>query len=130
MAETRRVVVTGMGIASPLGLGVENVWKRLTNAESGISAIQAFDVKDLPAKVAGQVPAGSREEGRLNLDEWIPHKDQKKMDRFIHLALVAATEAVEDSGWMPEDEDDRCATGVMIGSGIGGLKTIYDASVQ
>src|SRR5579875_2078247 len=130
MAEKRRVVVTGMGIACPLGLGVENVWKRLTSSESGISAIQAFDTKDLPAKVAGQVPAGSRDEGRLNLDEWIPHKDQKKMDRFIHLGLVAAIEAVEDSGWMPEDEDDRCATGVMIGSGIGGLQTIYEASIQ
>src|SRR5579875_3637451 len=118
MVETRRVVVTGMGIACPLGLGVENVWKRLTSSESGISAIQAFDTKDLPAKVAGQVPSGSKEEGRLNLDEWIPHKDQKKMDRFIHLALVA------------EDEDDRCATGVMIGSGIGGLQTIYEVSVQ
>ena len=130
MAEKRRVVVTGMGIACPLGLGVENVWKRLTSSESGISAIQAFDTKDLPAKVAGQVPAGSKDEGRLNLDEWIPHKDQKKMDRFIHLGLVAAIEAVEDSGWKPEDEDDRCATGVMIGSGIGGLQTIYEASVQ
>ena len=128
--EMRRVVVTGMGIASPLGLGVEHVWTRLTNACSGIAAIQSFDVKDLPAKVAGQVPAGTRSEGGLTLDEWIPHKDQRKMDRFIHLGLVAATEAVEDSGWMPEDEDDRCATGVMIGSGIGGLQTIYEASVQ
>src|SRR5689334_5739132 len=126
----RRVVVTGMGMACPLGLGVEHVWRRLINAESGIGAIQAFDTKDLPCKVAGQVPAGVKAEHRLDLSEWIPVKDQKKMDRFIHLAMVAATEAVEDSGWMPEDEDDRCATGVMIGSGIGGLQTIYDASIQ
>src|SRR6185437_639913 len=125
----RRVVVTGMGIACPLGLGVEHVWRRLTNAESGLGAIQSFDVGDLPAKVAGQVPAGSKGEGRLDLDEWVPHKDQRKMDRFIHLGLVAATEAVEDSGWMPEGEEDRCATGVMIGSGIGGLQTIYEASL-
>jgi 3-oxoacyl-[acyl-carrier-protein] synthase II len=130
MAGMRRVVVTGMGIASPLGVGVAHVWKRLVAGESGISAIQSFDTADLPAKVAGQVPAGVREEGGLTLSEWVPVKDQKKMDRFIHLGLVAATEAVEDSGWQPEDEDDRNATGVMIGSGIGGLKTIYDASIQ
>ncbi|WP_421993709.1 beta-ketoacyl-ACP synthase II [Roseococcus sp.] len=125
----RRVVVTGMGIASPLGLGVENVWKRLTNGESGISAIQAFDTKDLPARVAGEVPIGAKAEGKLDLAEWIPVKDQKKMDRFIQLALVAAIEAVEDSGWMPVEEPDRCATGVMIGSGIGGLQTIQETSL-
>jgi len=126
----RRVVVTGMGIACPLGLGVEHVWRRLINSESGIGAIQAFDTKDLPCKVAGHVPAGVRAEHGLDLSEWIPVKDVKKMDRFIHLALVAATEAVEDSGWKPETEDDRCATGVMIGSGIGGLQTIFEASIQ
>jgi 3-oxoacyl-[acyl-carrier-protein] synthase II len=124
----RRVVVTGMGIASPLGLGVEHVWKRLIAGESGIGAIQSFDTADLPAKIAGQVPAGTRAEGGLTLSEWVPVKDQKKMDRFIHLALVAATEAVEDSGWLPEAEPDREATGVMIGSGIGGLQTIYEGS--
>jgi 3-oxoacyl-[acyl-carrier-protein] synthase II len=119
-----------MGIASPLGLGVEHVWKRLIEGESGIAAIQSFDVTDLGAKIAGQVPPGTRSEGGLSLSEWVPVKDQKKMDRFIHLALVAAIEAVEDSGWMPEDEDERERTGVMIGSGIGGLQTIYEASVQ
>ncbi len=126
----RRVVVTGMGIASPLGVGVEHVWRRLISGDSGISAIQAFDTKDLPAKIAGIVPAGTRTEGRLDISEWIAVKDQKKMDRFIQLALVAATQAVEDSGWLPETETDRCETGVMIGSGIGGLQTIYEASVQ
>ncbi len=129
MVELRRVVVTGMGIACPLGVGVEPVWKRLVAGESGIGAIQSFDTQDLPAKVAGQVPPGTRADGRLDLAEWIPVKDLKKMDRFIHLALVAASEAVESSSWQPEDEDERCATGVMIGSGIGGLGTIYDASV-
>ncbi|MBS7791031.1 beta-ketoacyl-ACP synthase II [Roseococcus sp. SDR] len=117
-----------MGIASPLGLGIDNVWKRLINGESGISNIQSFDVKDLPARIAGQIPAGVRADGRLDLAEWIPVKDQKKMDRFIQLALVAAVEAIEDSGWMPEDEAGRCATGVMIGSGIGGLGTIQEAA--
>jgi 3-oxoacyl-[acyl-carrier-protein] synthase II len=126
----RRVVVTGMGMACPLGLGVEHVWQRLINAESGIGAIQAFDTKDLPCKVAGQVPAGVKSEHGLDLSEWIPVKDIKKMDRFIHLALVAAAEAVDDSGWAPTSEDEKCATGVMIGSGIGGLQTIYDASIQ
>jgi 3-oxoacyl-[acyl-carrier-protein] synthase II len=126
----RRVVVTGMGIVSPLGLGTEHVWKRLLASESGIGAIQSFDVKDLPAKIAGQVPQGARADGKLDLGEWMPAKDQRKMDRFIQLAMVAATEAVEDAGWTPQDEDARCATGVMIGSGIGGLQTIFEASQQ
>jgi 3-oxoacyl-[acyl-carrier-protein] synthase II len=131
MTELRRVVVTGMGIACPLGLGVEHVWRRLVAGESGINAIQSFDVRDLPAKVAGQIPLGARSDGRLDVSEWVPTKDQKKMDRFIQFAMVAATEAVEDSGWMPpaDDNEGRCATGVMIGSGIGGLETIYEASV-
>jgi 3-oxoacyl-[acyl-carrier-protein] synthase II len=125
----RRVVVTGMGIVSPLGLGVEHVWRRLINGESGISAIQSFDTTELTAKIAGQVPPGTKADGNLDLAEWIPLKDIKKMDRFIHLGLVAAAEAVADSGWVPETEEEKCATGVMIGSGIGGLQTIYEGSV-
>ncbi len=126
----RRVVVTGMGVACPLGLGVEHVWSRLINGDSGITAIQAFDTKDLTSKVAGQVPVGSKDDHKLDISEWIPTKDQKKMDRFIHLGVVAAAEAVADSGWVPQTEEDRWATGVMIGSGIGGLGTIYEASVM
>jgi 3-oxoacyl-[acyl-carrier-protein] synthase II len=125
----RRVVVTGMGIACPLGVGVAHVWKRLIEGESGIAAIQSFDTSDLSTKIAGQVPQGTRVTGGLDLGEWVPLKDQKKMDRFIHLAMVAATEAVEDSGWVPATEEDRCASGVMIGSGIGGLHTIYEAAL-
>jgi len=125
----RRVVVTGMGIACPLGLGVANVWKRLVEGESGIRAIQSFSVDDLPAKIAGQIPLGPKAEGKLDIGEWIPVKDHRKMDRFIQYALVAASEAVEDSGWQPESDADHCATGVMIGSGIGGLETIYEASI-
>ena len=128
--QVRRVVVTGMGIAGPLGVGVAPFWRRLIEGETGIERIRSFDPSELPAQVAGEVPAGSRATGGLDLSEWIPQKDQKKMDRFIHLGLVAASEAVEDSGWMPQGEEDRCATGVMIGSGIGGLQTIYEASVQ
>ena len=128
--EARRVVVTGMGIASPLGVGVEHVWNRLINSETGITSIQSFDTKDVPCTIAGQVPQGPRAEGKLDLSEWVPVKDQKKMDRFIHLGMVAAIEAVEDSGWVPETEEDRWATGVMIGSGIGGLQTISDAALM
>jgi len=118
-----------MGIACPLGVGVEHVWRRMLNGESGIGAIERFDTKDLPCKVAGVIPAGPLAEGGLTVDEWVPVKDQKKMDRFIHLAMAAGTLAVQDSGWVPETEEDRCATGVMIGSGIGGLETIYEASL-
>jgi 3-oxoacyl-[acyl-carrier-protein] synthase II len=125
----RRVVVTGMGIACPLGVGVSHVWQRLVEGHSGIGAITAFDTADSPAKVAGQVPAGVRADGGLDMAEWLPVKDMKKMDRFIHLAMVAATEAVEDSGWTPQTEEDRYVSGVMIGSGIGGLHTIYEASI-
>ena len=125
----RRVVVTGMGIACPLGLGVANVWKRLVEGESGIRAIRSFSVDDLAAKIAGQIPLGPKAEGKLDVGEWIPVKDHRKMDRFIQYAIVAASEAVEDSGWKPESEADRCASGVMIGSGIGGLETIYEASI-
>jgi len=125
----RRVVVTGMGIVSPLGLGVERVWKRLIAGESGIGAIQSFDTEQLTAKIAGQVPAGARENGGLDLAEWLPVKDLKKMDRFIHLGIVAATEAMEDSGWVPETDEDKWASGTMIGSGIGGLQSIYEASI-
>ena len=130
LAAPRRVVVTGMGIASPLGLGVERVWKRLVAGESGITSIQSFDTSQLTAKIAGQVPVGTRAEGKLDVSEWIPVKDQKKMDRFIQLAIVAAVEAVEDSGWLPQRDEDCNATGVMIGSGIGGLQTIYEAAQQ
>jgi 3-oxoacyl-[acyl-carrier-protein] synthase II len=125
----RRVVITGMGLVSPLGVGVEHVWRRLINGESGITAIQSFDTAELSAKVAGQVPAGLRADGKLDLSEWIAAKEIKKMDRFIHLGLVAASEAVEDSGWKPESEEDSYRAGVMIGSGIGGLQAIYDGAV-
>ena len=129
-AVRRRVVVTGMGIAGPLGVGLETFWSRLIAGDSGIGRITSFDASDLPAQVAGEVPGGTKETGGLTLDEWVPHKDQKKMDRFIHLGLVAAAEAVADSGWVPETELDRENTGVMIGSGIGGLQSIYEASLQ
>ncbi|MDE8348491.1 MAG: beta-ketoacyl-ACP synthase II [Acidocella sp.] len=125
----RRVVVTGMGVATPLGLGFETVWKKLINGESGIGIISSFDTTELTAKIAGQVPNGPRAEGKLDLSEWMPVKDVKKMDRFIHFGLVAASEAIEDSGWIPQTEEEKYVSGVMIGSGIGGLSAIYEASI-
>ncbi|MEX2298411.1 MAG: beta-ketoacyl-ACP synthase II [Dongiaceae bacterium] len=125
----RRVVVTGMGIVSPLGCGVERVWGRLINGESGIGAIQAFDVSDLPCKIAGNVTRGDKASGGFDADAYILPKDQRKMDAFIHYAIAAADEAVEDSGWKPTDPESLERTGVLIGSGIGGLQGIYDASV-
>ncbi|GAB2175129.1 beta-ketoacyl-ACP synthase II [Dongia sp. agr-C8] len=124
----RRVVVTGIGIVSPLGVGVEHVWKRLIKGDSGISSIQSFDVSDLPAKIAGQVPRGDISSGNFNPDEYVTPKDQKKMDDFIVMAMAAADEAVKDAGWQPKTDAERNSTGVMIGSGIGGLNVIYETS--
>src|SRR5947208_17027268 len=112
----RRVVVTGMGLVTPLGIGLENVWHRLIAGESGIRAIQSVDVSDLPSRVAAQVPRGDKASGLFNADDWIPPKDQRKMDEFIVYAIAAAVQAVEDAGWTPEDEDERERTGIMIGS--------------
>ena len=117
----RRVVVTGLGMVSPLGVGVQNNWERLIKGESGLRAITSFDVSDLPAKIAGQVPRGPTAEGLFNADDHVSSKDQRKMDEFIVLAIAAAREAVADSGWQPQTDEQREATGVMIGSGIGGL---------
>lgn len=126
----RRVVVTGMGLVTPLGTGVRVNWDRLTAGQSGVRAIQNFDVSDLPARIAGQVPPGDTATGGFNADDYVPPKDQRKMDRFIIYAMAAAQQAVENAGWMPEGEEDRRRTGVMIGSGIGGLETIYEASIM
>jgi 3-oxoacyl-[acyl-carrier-protein] synthase II len=125
----RRVVVTGMGIVSPLGCGLEPTWKRLIEGQSGIRAIQSFDVSDLPAKIAGQVPRGETSSGLFNADDWMLPKDQRKVDTFILYGMCAAVQAVEDSGWKPEADEDRERTGVMIGSGIGGLPSIQDTSI-
>jgi 3-oxoacyl-[acyl-carrier-protein] synthase II len=125
----RRVVVTGLGIVSPLGVGVENVWRQILAGRSGIAGIQSFDVSDLPAKIAGEVPRGDTASGLFNPDDYVPPKEQKKMDAFITYAIAAAHEAVADSGWVPPNDEERERTGVMVGSGIGGLNTIYDTSV-
>lgn len=124
----RRVVVTGLGIVSPLGCGVEHTWKRLINGESGIRAIEHFDVSDLAAKVAGVIPRGTGE-GELDLDKVVPAKERRRMDDFIVYGLAAAQEAIADSGWTPEDDEGRERTGVMIGSGIGGLPAIAEGAL-
>jgi 3-oxoacyl-[acyl-carrier-protein] synthase II len=125
----RRVVITGMGLVSPLGIGLENVWGRLLAGESGIRAIQSFDVADLPSRVAAQVPRGDRASGLFNADDWVPPKDQRRMDQFIVFAMGAAVQAVEDAGWHPTDDEECERTGVMIGSGIGGLPGITEGAV-
>ncbi|HUZ74345.1 MAG TPA: beta-ketoacyl-ACP synthase II [Stellaceae bacterium] len=125
----RRVVVTGIGLVTPLGVGAERVWKRLLEGRSGVRAIQSFDVSDLPAKIAGQVPIGATEAGDFDPDVWVPTKEQRKMDGFIVFALAAAELAVTDSGWRPTDDAERESTGVMIGSGIGGLPGITEGAL-
>ena len=125
----RRVVVTGLGMVTPLGFGHKNNWSRLTNSESGISLITRFDVSDLPSKIAGQVPRGDTAQGLFNADEYVPPKDQRKIDDFILYAMGAAAEAVVDSGWHPTDEESQERTGVMIGSGIGGLPGIAEGAI-
>jgi 3-oxoacyl-[acyl-carrier-protein] synthase II len=125
----RRVVVTGMGLVTPLGLGIEPVWRKLLNGDSGVRAIQSFDVSDLPARIAAQVPLGDRESGLFNADDWVPPKDQRRMDRFIVFSMAAAAMAVEDAGWAPDDEEELERTGVVIGSGIGGLPGITEGAI-
>lgn len=123
----RRVVVTGLGLITPIGATVNSSWKNLINSKSGIRKIPEtlFDTSDLATKIAGLVPDNSEEDG-LNLNAFVPEKDQRKMDRFIHLAIAAANEAVKDSEWIAETEEQQNRTGVLIGSGIGGLATIEE----
>ena len=119
----RRVVVTGLGMVTPLGVGVDHNWSQMIAGKTGINRIAGFDVDDLACQIAGQVP-GADAPGGLDLDAFIEPREQRRMDRFIQLGVVAAQLAVEDSGWMPEDRESLNRTGVMIGSGIGGLETI------
>ncbi|MBP7252037.1 MAG: beta-ketoacyl-ACP synthase II [Alphaproteobacteria bacterium] len=124
----RRVVVTGMGIVSPLGVGVAHNWRRLTAGDSGLATAYGFEIADLACQVTGQVPRGVGE-GLLNMDDFVPPKDQKKMDAFIQYAIAAAAEAIKNCGYQPANDEARERVGVLIGSGIGGLPEIYDTSV-
>ena len=123
----RRVVITGMGMVTPLGLGVEHNWSSILEGKSGIGQIEGFDVSDISCRIAGQVPMGEAE-GALDMDAFIAPKDQRKLDKFIQFGLVAAQEAIEDSGWVATTDEQKERTGVMIGSGIGGLSTIVETS--
>ena len=124
----RRVVVTGLGLVTPLGCGVNATWDRLIEGESGANRITGFDVSDMPVKVACQVSRGSGA-GEFDPDAWVSAKDQKKIDDFILFGLAAAQQAVEDSGWMPQDEEACVRTGVLLGSGIGGLPGIEKGAI-
>lgn len=128
----RRVVVTGMGMVSPLGVGVKRNWDSITAGKSGIRKIDEFDLTDMASQVAGLVPKTTDEnptDGAFNVNLFVPVKEQKKMDQFIYFAMAAAQEAVEDSGWVPQTEDEKYRTGVLIGAGIGGLGTMYESAI-
>lgn len=124
----RRVVVTGLGLVTPLGNGVETTWKRLIKSESGIRRIDTFDTEALASKIAGLLPLGT-EKGQFNSTDYLAPNERRRVDDFILYGIAAADEALKDSGWSPETEEQREMTGVMIGSGVGGLPRIYDASV-
>lgn len=126
----RRVVVTGIGIVSPLGCGLKTNWDRITAGQSGLGRITRFDSSDLPVHVAGEVKFGKDDASLFDPDRSVPFKDQRKMDLFIQFAMAAADEAVADSGWVPANDEDRNQTGVLIGSGIGGLSEIQDTSIK
>ena len=121
----RRVVVTGLGMLTPLGNGVDVNWKRLISGQSGIRKINDFDVSDISCKIAGQIPQKIDDpEAGLDIDQWIEPRDQKRIDRFIAYGIISAMQAVEDSGWKPKNDEEKHRTGVILGSGIGGLETI------
>jgi 3-oxoacyl-[acyl-carrier-protein] synthase II len=125
----RRVVVTGMGMVTPLGCGVEATWRRLVAGDSGARKIDTFDVSDLPSRIACVVPRGDGADGTFNPDRWMEPKESRKVDDFIVYAMCAARQAIEDAGCAPESYDEEIAIGVMIGSGIGGISGISDTAL-
>jgi 3-oxoacyl-[acyl-carrier-protein] synthase II len=125
----RRVVVTGMGMVTPLGCGVEVSWQRLLAGQSGARRIEKFEVSDLPAKIACQIPRGDGTDGTYNPDQWMEPKEQRKVDEFITYALCAAHQALDHAGWKPQSYEDQTRTGVMIGSGIGGIEGIAETAI-
>ena len=125
----RRVVVTGLGMVTPLACGVEPTWSRLLKGESGAKKVDTFDVSDLAAKIACVIPRGDGTNGTFNPDQWMEPKEQRKVDPFIVYAMCAAKQALDDAGWHPETEDEKVASGVMIGSGIGGIEGVAETAV-
>ncbi len=124
----RRVAITGLGMVTPLACGVKATWERLLNAESGIGRVVGFDISGLTCQVAAQLPRNG-DSHAFRPDDWVAPAEQRRIDDFIVYAIAAATEAIKDAGWEPEDDESRERTGVMIGSGIGGHKTIADAAI-
>ncbi|HTJ57814.1 MAG TPA: beta-ketoacyl-ACP synthase II [Devosiaceae bacterium] len=125
----RRVVVTGMGIVSPLGCGVETTWSNILAGKTGAKRIDDFEVDDISCQIACRVPLGAYAEGKFSPDDWMDVKEQRKVDPFIIFAMAAATQAIQDAGVEPKTEEERERIGVMIGSGIGGVGGIFDASI-
>jgi 3-oxoacyl-[acyl-carrier-protein] synthase II len=125
----RRVVISGLGLVTPLGSGVEASWSRLIGGGNGARRIDTFEVADLSCQIACFIPRGAQEEGKFNPDDWMEPKEQRKVDDFIVYGVAAATQALADSGWRPDSEHARERTGVLIGSGIGGLSGIADTSL-
>jgi 3-oxoacyl-[acyl-carrier-protein] synthase II len=125
----RRVVITGLGMLTPLGCGVEPTWRRLVAGESGIRKLESIDVSDLPARIAATIPRTEYADGNYNPDDWMEPKEQRKVDDFIIYAMCAAAQAMTDSGWKPESYEDQTRTGVMIGSGIGGINGIAETAI-
>ncbi len=127
----KRVVVTGIGAITPLGCGAEATWRRLLAGDSGAGVIRHFDASHLACRIGCEIPLGDTADGAFNPDDWVAAKERRKIDRFITYALVAARQAIEDSGWLPGPDEvgARERTGVMIGSGIGGIETIADTAV-
>jgi 3-oxoacyl-[acyl-carrier-protein] synthase II len=125
----RRVVVTGLGMVTPLGCGVEHTWQRLIAGQSGVTRVERFEVSDLPARIAGQIPRGDGSGGTYNPDQWMEPKEQRKVDEFIVFAMCAATQALGDAGWKPQTYEDQIVTGVLMGAGIGGAGGIADTGV-
>lgn len=125
----RRVVITGVGMISPLGTGAGITWKRLLNGESAARRVDSFEVSDLPCQIACEIPKGDGTDGSFNPDQWMEPKEQRKVDDFIIYAVAAAAEALDDADWHPETYEDQIASGVLIGSGIGGLQAIERTSL-
>ena len=125
----RRVVVTGLGMVTPLGCGVEPTWRRLLASESGVKAIKKFEVADITSRIAGQIPRGDGSNGSFNPDQWMEPKEQRKVDDFILYAMCAAKLALDDADWHPRTYDDQIVSGVLIGSGIGGVEGIAETAL-
>jgi 3-oxoacyl-[acyl-carrier-protein] synthase II len=125
----RRVVVTGLGLVTPLACGIEQTWQRLLAGRSGIKRIDKFDVSDISCKIAGQIRRGDGSDGTFDPDAWMEPKEQRKVDDFIIFAMAAAAQALNDAGWHPRDYDDQIASGVLIGSGIGGVEGIAETAL-